>query len=169
MVVAVYKRYAEQLKLIKKKEGNSDMRKRYFVPINFASQGFAFANVRWINLIETVIIVVALAIPIFGFLPLGVKGRIYLGVLVIIPAAIVTLRGVNDLSITSYVADVLETKKNQKIYGKPNNADRISRQRNLERKRHKQLKMREKEHRKAAAEEKRLSKKIMLRREDPDE
>lgn len=132
------------------------MRKRYFVPMNFIAEGYAFANVRWTNLIQAVCAIIVIAVLVFGLLPFGIKGKLYIGIVLIVPTALITLKGVNDLSITAYLADVLETRRFGKVYGKPNNADRISRQRNLERKRHKQLKEMEKERKRTEKEEAKL-------------
>lgn len=137
--------------------------------MNFISEGYAFANIRWINLIQAICVIVVLSLFVFGLLPLGITGKIYVGIPLIGIPTLITLRGVNDLSITSYLADVLETRRYGRVYGKPNNADRISRQRNLERKRHKQLKDIEKSRKKEEKENSKLTKKRRLGRGDVDD
>ena len=134
------------------------MRKRYFIPINFIPEGYAFASIRWTNLIQAIVIIIAILVPVFLLLPFGIQGKIYISIILVIPSGFITLMGVNGLSITSYLSDVWETKKYGRIYSKPTNADRISRQKNLERKRHKQIRENEKEQRKIEKEEARFKK-----------
>ena len=130
--------------------------RRYIIPMNFAPEGYAFGNVRWVNLMEACIVALGVGIPVFGFLPLGVKARIYIGILVLLPSIIITIRGVNDLSITSFLGDVIKSRQYGKIYGKPNHMDRIARERNLEKKKNKRMLEMEWQARKEHRESRRL-------------
>lgn len=139
--------------------------RRYIIPMNFAPEGYAFGNVRWVNLIEACVVVIGLGIPVFGVLPLGLKARIYIGILVLLPSVIITIRGVNDLSITSYLADIIKSRRYGKIYWKPNPVDQIARQRNLEQKKHKRMLEMERK----TGKERRESRRLLKGRRPEDE
>ena len=53
--------------------------RRYIIPMNFAPEGYAFGNVRWVNLIEACMVAIGLGIPVFGALPLGLRPGFMLG------------------------------------------------------------------------------------------
>ena len=93
--------------------------------MNVIQEGYAFANIRWINLIQAVIVAIAILVPVIAFIP-SVQAKIYVSIILLFPSCFITLIGINGLSITSYLSNVLESKRYGRVYSKPTNADRIT-------------------------------------------
>lgn len=129
------------------------MKQKYIIPFNFAVEGVAFGNVKWRNLIETSVIIAALALIII-LIPLSVSAKIYICIITMLPLGIFGIKGINGLSFTSFLADFMGTQRNKKIFKEPNSAEKVRREQVLIRKMHKKMKQQKKEDRKLAKYEK---------------
>lgn len=118
---------------------------RYFIPQNFATEGVVFGSIRLRNLIEGVCILLAIGYPIFFKTHFSVTAKIEIGILIMAPLEVLAIKGINGLSLTSFLFDFFETIKNKKIYCEPTNKDRIRRGKNLMLKRFKQTQQTKKE------------------------
>ncbi|RHV71047.1 MULTISPECIES: hypothetical protein [Clostridia] len=130
------------------------MSKRYFVPTNFAKDGYIYGNIRIRNLIECLFVFLVIGVPFIKFVPLPVRPKIYVTVIVLIPLLILTFRGIKGLSFTEFVRNLIETVRNRRVFSTPTNKDKIVREKNLIRKKHKEIRMQEKEARAARRNQK---------------
>lgn len=141
--------------------------KKYLVPMNFALEGKIAGIINLRNLIETIIILIAIGVPLIGYIPLPVKAKLYVCILVMIPVTLLSLRGINGLSLFSYLADVLMEQRYRKVYGQPKSSDQIMRERRLIMKKTEKLRKQQKTERKKRRDEKRSRRKA--KGEDDDE
>lgn len=97
------------------------------IPMNFAEEGTMLGGrVKSKNLLETVIFFVLLIQPIFA---LQTEGRIkvYLAVLIVLPVCIFSLIGVQGESLSSFGMAALYFVRTRRIWGKPDEKERMER------------------------------------------
>lgn len=140
-------------------------RKKYYIPQNFAMDGVVFGFIQIRNLIETIAILILIGIPIIKF-PISIRAKIYMSILVFLPLGILSIVGINGLSLTSFLYDFLTTFRNKKVYTTPTSQDRIRREKSLIQKKHKKIKEIQKQERKQKREGQRelLKNKVNIKR-----
>ena len=130
------------------------MSKRYFVPSNFAKDGYINGNLRIRNIIECMFVFFVIGVPFLKFVPLPIRPKIYVSIIILIPLLVLTFKGVKGLSFTEFLLNLVETMRNRKVYCTPTSKDKIIREKNLIRKKHKEIRMQEKEERAARRKQK---------------
>ncbi|MEF2877037.1 MAG: hypothetical protein U0N90_01315 [Blautia sp.] len=110
----------------------------YTIPPNFAEEGTILSGrVRTRNAVETVLLVLFLFQGLM-MLPAGNRTKIYVGVIVLLPAAIFSLLGVQGESLSSFIFHFFCYLKKKRLLSEPTGRDRLERNRRL-RKREKKL------------------------------
>lgn len=135
------------------------MQKKYMIPKNFAVEGMVFGAIYIRNLFETAVFAVLLGVPLFRFTGIPFKAKVYISALLILPVCMVSLIGIHGLSITSFLYDFFLTMREKKAYETPSSKDRIARERNLIRKKHKKMEQMRKIERRRKIGERRIRKK----------
>lgn len=111
-----------------------EIRKRvYIIPRNFAIEGKVFGFDKR-NMLEAAVVLVALVVPVLVFVP-TVNYKIY-GCIICLAPALATLMGVNGLSITSYLADVIHYKACSMVYATPTKEAILIRERQIIKEKH---------------------------------
>ncbi|MCD8073661.1 MAG: hypothetical protein LUF27_01255 [Lachnospiraceae bacterium] len=103
----------------------------YRIPPNFAEEGTLLSGrVRTRNAVETVFLEGAL-LYILASLNIGMKARIYLGVVVVIPTTILGLAGIQGESLSASIWHCLVFLKRRRILGTPTGRDRLEHNRRM--------------------------------------
>lgn len=103
----------------------------YTIPPNFAKEGTIFSGrIEARNAVEAVILVFFL-FQILLSLDLGVRGKIYIGVIVILPVAIFAVLGVQGESLTSFIFQFFRYLGKRRILEAPDAGYRLKRNRRL--------------------------------------
>ena len=103
----------------------------YIIPPNFAQEGTILSGrVRTRNALEAIILALLLGQMILS-LNLSIKGKIYAGVIVLIPAVIFGIVGIQGDSLTSFVALFFRYLWNRRTLSEPDWAYRLKRNRRL--------------------------------------
>lgn len=127
----------------------------YTIPPNFAQEGTILSGRIGIrNAIETGFLVLFL-LQILLSLDWGVRGKIYAGIIVILPVAIFALIGVQGESLSSFIYQFLKYLKNRRILTVPDGRYRLKRNRRLR----KQQRRRERE---GGADNRKRSKRVKI-------
>lgn len=138
-----------------------EVKKRvYVIPRNFALEGKMFGFDKR-NVIEAAVVLAALVTPVLIFIP-GVTYKIY-GCIVCIAPALATLMGINGLSITSYIADVIHYRACNMVYATPTKEAVLVRERQIIKEKHRiieERKAQEKKEEKAQAAQEKREKKL---------
>lgn len=112
----------------------------YIIPPNFAQEGTIFSGrVKTRNAAEAAVLVFFL-LQILLSLDISVRGKIYMGVIVLIPAAIFGVLGVQGESLTSFAAQFFRYLWNKRIVTVPDGRYRLKRNRRLKKQEQKQRK-----------------------------
>lgn len=125
-------------------------KKRYYIPQNFAMEGVVFGFIKIRNMLETIAVCFLIGMPVIKS-PLSVRAKVYMSLLFLIPLGILSIVGINGLSLTSFLYDLIITFRDRKVYTAATNKDRIQREKLLIQKKHKkirQIRKLEKEQRK---------------------
>lgn len=128
--------------------------KPYIIPYNFAQEGYVYGKIKWINLVEAGVILIVVGTIIFKFVPLGAKGKMYIALIILIPLGVLAIKGVNELCLTSFLQDLIETKRDKGIYTQPESTDKIRREKILLKKKHKRMKQEKRAERKRIRKDK---------------
>ena len=120
------------------------MNNNYFIPQNFAQEGYVLGIFKIRNLIETVVLCILIGYPLMRFLPLGLTGHITVFIFTEIPLVVFGIRGVDGLSLTQFLFAVIKFMMNKRVLKAPTSKDRIERQKRLMEKRKKKLKEQQK-------------------------
>lgn len=133
------------------------MNNKIIIPVNYAIEGTAFGNIKWRNLIEGTVIFLLLAVPIYAFLPIGVKGKIYASIILVGPLVFLALHGISGLCLSEYIYYAIVFLKNRSIYTYPDSRAQIQRQKNLLKKKKRQMQIQKEEEEKQKKEKRRLA------------
>ena len=107
------------------------IRARYTIPPNFAQEGTIFSGrVRLRNAFEAGLLALLLLQALLAT-DLGVKGKIYAGVIVMIPIVIFAVLGVQGESLTSFLFQFLKYLCGRRILTVPDGKYRLKRNRRL--------------------------------------
>ncbi|MCD8109365.1 MAG: hypothetical protein LUE14_04600 [Clostridiales bacterium] len=139
--------------------------RRYFIPANFATEG-KVGNFPIRNIIETAFILFIIGVPLVGYVPLPVKAKLCVCIIVLGILGFAGLRGINGLSLFSFLADFLAFSRNRRVYGKPDNADRIGRGKRLVKKKNRMIRLQKKQEKKQQKTDKKESRRARRRGED---
>lgn len=91
----------------------------YIIPPNFVETGTILGGMfKARNAIEAGILAVALGIPVFVILPLGLTGRIIVLCLTALPLALVALIGISGESLSSFLFIFLKFIRNRRVVGR---------------------------------------------------
>lgn len=97
---------------------NGNEHDSYIIPPNFVETGTFFGGMfKARNAIEAGVLAVAVGIPVFVFLPLGLTGRIIVLCLTALPLALVALIGISGESLSSFLFIFLKFMKNRRVVG----------------------------------------------------
>lgn len=103
----------------------------YTIPPNFAKEGTIFSGrIEARNAVEAAVLVFLL-LQLLLSLDFGVKGKIYIGVIVILPVAIFSVLGVQGESLTSFVIQFFRYLGKRRILTSPDERYRLKRNRRL--------------------------------------
>lgn len=120
----------------------------YTIPPNFAKEGTILSGrVETRNAIEAAVLVLFL-FRILMALDLSVKGRIYAGIIVILPVAIFAVIGVQGESLTSFIFQFFCFLVRRRVLTAPDGQNRLRRNRRLrkqQKKQHRREKKKEKQ------------------------
>ncbi|SDB27507.1 hypothetical protein [Eubacterium oxidoreducens] len=122
--------------------------KNCIIPSNFAQEGTIGGFLKVRNVIESGVIGIFMAILIFKVLPLPAQGKIYMGILILLPLVVLALIGINGLSLSSFIIDVISSKQAGRVFKAPTPKDRIYREQVLQRKKYQKIKQFKKNERK---------------------
>lgn len=112
----------------------------YTIPPNFAEEGTILSGrIRTRNAVETVILVSFLFQGLM-MLPTSTRVKIYVGVIVLLPAAIFSLLGVQGESLSSFIFHFFCYLKKKRLLREPTGRDRLERNRRLRKREKKQRK-----------------------------
>lgn len=111
----------------------------YTIPPNFAKEGTILSGrVEARNAVEAAILVFLL-FRILLILDLGVKGKIYAGIIVILPVAILAVIGVQGESLTSFIFQFFSYLARRRVLTVPNGQYRLKRNRRIKKQQKKQV------------------------------
>lgn len=110
----------------------------YTIPPNFAKEGTILSGrVEARNAIEAAVLVLLL-FQILMQMDLGVRGRIYVGIIVILPVAIFSVIGVQGESLTSFLIQFFRYLTHRRMLTVPNGQYRLKRSRRIKKRQKKQ-------------------------------
>ena len=73
--------------------------KQYIIPYNFAREGYVYGKITWSSMVQAIILVGAAGSVIFRLLPFPFKVRMYLAIFILLPLAVLALKGIHELSL----------------------------------------------------------------------
>lgn len=79
--------------------------KQYMIPYNFAKEGYVYGKITWSSMVQAIILVGAAGSVIFRLLPFPFKVRMYLAIFILLPLAVLALKGIHELSLFSFLQD----------------------------------------------------------------
>ena len=82
--------------------------KQYIIPYNFAKEGYVYGKITWSSMVQAIILVGAAGSVIFRLLPFPFKVRMYLAIFILLPLAVLALKGIHELSLFSFLQDFFE-------------------------------------------------------------
>lgn len=92
----------------------------YIIPPNFIETGTILGGMFKIrNAIEAGILAVAIGVPVFLFVPMGLTARIIILCLTALPAALVALIGISGESLSRFLILFLKYLRNRRVVGAP--------------------------------------------------
>lgn len=110
----------------------------YTIPPNFAKEGTILSGrVEARNAVEAALLVFSL-LQILMLLHLGVKEKIYIGIIVILPVAILAVIGVQGESLTSFIFQFFCFVVKRRVLTVPNGQYRLKRNRRILKRQEKQ-------------------------------
>lgn len=117
----------------------------YTIPPNFAKEGTILSGrVEARNAVEAAALVLFL-LQVLMMLDLGVKGKIYVGIIVILPVAIFSVIGVQGESLTSFIFQFFRFLARRRVLTVPNGQYRLKRNRRIRKQKKKQYRRQKKE------------------------
>lgn len=117
----------------------------YTIPPNFAKEGTILSGrVEARNAVEAAALVLFL-LQVLMMLDLGVKGKIYVGIIVILPVAIFSVIGVQGESLTSFIFQFFRFLVRRRVLTVPNGQYRLKRNRRIRKQKKKQYRRQKKE------------------------
>lgn len=87
--------------------------KQYIIPYNFAKEGYVYGKITWSSMVQAIILVGAAGSVIFRLLPFPFKVRMYLAIFILLPLAVLALKGIHELSLFSFLQDFFQTVKDR--------------------------------------------------------
>lgn len=130
----------------------------YTIPPNFAKEGTILSGrVEARNAVEAAILVFSL-LQLLMAVDLSVKGKIYAGIIVILPVAIFAVIGVQGESLTSFVFQFFCFVAKRRVLTVPNGQYRLKRNRRLLKRQKKQSRKERKKKRKGGGKHRKRSK-----------
>lgn len=116
----------------------------YTIPPNFAKEGMILSGrVEARNAVEAAVLVLLL-LQILMMLDIGVKGKIYAGIIVILPVAIFAVIGVQGESLTSFIFQFFCFLTRRRVLTVPDGQYRLKRNRRLRKQQKKQYRRQKK-------------------------
>ena len=113
--------------------------KQYIIPYNFAKEGYVYGKITWSSMVQAIILVGAAGSVIFRLLPFPFKVRMYLAIFILLPLAVLALKGIHELSLFSFLQDFFQTMKDQGLYEAPGSSVKIHREQLLVRKEYQKM------------------------------
>ena len=102
--------------------------KQYIIPYNFAKEGYVYGKITWSSMVQAIILVGAAGSVIFRLLPFPFKVRMYLAIFILLPLAVLALKGIHELSLFSFLQDFFQTMKDRGLYEAPGSSVKIHRE-----------------------------------------
>lgn len=113
--------------------------KQYIIPYNFAKEGYVYGKITWSSMVQAIILVGAAGNVIFRLLPFTFKVRMYLAIFILLPLAVLALKGIHELSLFSFLQDFFQTVKDRGLYEAPGSSVKIHREQLLVRKEYQKM------------------------------
>lgn len=113
--------------------------KQYIIPYNFAKEGYVYGKITWSSMVQAIILVGAAGSVIFRLLPFPFKVRMYLAIFILLPLAVLALKGIHELSLFSFLQDFFQTVKDWGLYEAPGSSVKIHREQLLVRKEYQKM------------------------------
>lgn len=113
--------------------------KQYMIPYNFAKEGYVYGKITWSSMVQAIILVGAAGSVIFRLLPFPFKVRMYLAIFILLPLAVLALKGIHELSLFSFLQDFFQTVKDRGLYEAPGSSVKIHREQLLVRKEYQKM------------------------------
>ena len=102
----------------------------YHIPANFAQEGVVLGTFKTRNFIEAAVLAIG-AVVINYYLPIGIKGHVYVAIFTVVPLALVGLLGIKGMSLTQFVGVFVRYMRSRDVYKEPNAREKIARQKRL--------------------------------------
>ena len=112
--------------------------KQYIIPYNFAKEGYVYGKITWSSMLQATILVGAAGSVKFR-LPFQFKVRMYLAIFILLPLAVLALKGIHELSLFSFLQDFFQTVKDRGLYEAPGSSVKIHREQLLVRKEYQKM------------------------------
>ena len=112
--------------------------KQYIIPYNFAKEGYVYGKITWSSMVQAIILVGAAGSVIFRLL-FPFKVRMYLAIFILLPLAVLALKGIHELSLFSFLQDFFQTVKDRGLYEAPGSSVKIHREQLLVRKEYQKM------------------------------
>lgn len=109
------------------------------IPYNFAKEGYVYGKITWSSMVQAIILVGAAGSVIFRLLPFPFKVRMYLAIFILLPLAVLALKGIHELSLFSFLQDFFQTVKDRGLYEAPGSSVKIHREQLLVRKEYQKM------------------------------
>ena len=90
-------------------------------------------------MVQAIILVSAAGSVIFRLLPFPFKVRMYLAIFILLPLAVLALKGIHELSLFSFLQDFFQTVKDRGLYEAPGSSVKIHREQLLVRKEYQKM------------------------------
>lgn len=98
----------------------------YIIPPNFAEEGTMFSGrIKTRNAIETGIMLTVL-VPLLASLDVSVKGKIYIGMIILVPVAVLSVLGIQGESLFSFITGVFKFIRRRRNLGPPDERYRLT-------------------------------------------
>lgn len=78
-----------------------------------------YGKITWSSMVQAIILVGAAGSVIFRLLPFPFKVRMYLAIFILLPLAVLALKGIHELSLFSFLQDFFQTVKDRGLYEAP--------------------------------------------------
>lgn len=98
-----------------------------------------YGKITWSSMVQAIILVGAAGSVIFRLLPFPFKVRMYLAIFILLPLAVLALKGIHELSLFSFLQDFFQTMKDQGLYEAPGSSVKIHREQLLVRKEYQKM------------------------------